>query len=75
MNIVDVMIYIRNSMNPDKRQKVEDTLRAIDGVIAPRFVANRDKLVIVAYNPEKVQASSFREAFSHMGLEAIFVGM
>lgn len=75
MNITDIMVYFRNSMNPGQQQVVEDALRGIEGVIAPRFVKDKEHILVVAYDPEKVQTSYFRETFTKMGLTGRFVGM
>lgn len=75
MDISDIMIYFNDRMKQGQRNTVEETLRDIDGVIAPRFVTNKEQFLIIAYNPEKVQTSRFQETFAHMDLDARFVGM
>ena len=75
MNISDIMVYFRNNIQPGQRQVVEDILHAIDGVIASRFVKDKDNIMIVAYDPEKVQTSYFKDTFSQMGIQGRFVGM
>lgn len=75
MHMSDTIIYFRKHMGKDQRNMIEANLRMIDGVIAPRFVPNREKLLVVAYNPEKVQAKRFKELLTHMGLEPVIVGM
>jgi hypothetical protein len=75
MNISDVLVHTKSKMNSGQRQAVEQTLREVDGVIAPRFVPNKDQFIIVAYDPEKVQTIGIRDAFNRIGVEASFVGM
>ena len=75
MHISDTIVYFHKHMQPEQRNRIETQLRMMDGVIAPRFVPNKEKLLFIAYNPEKVQAARFREIFSHMGLESSIVGM
>lgn len=75
MHITDTIVYFRKHMRADQRSLVEANLRAIDGVIAPRFIPNKEKLLFIAYNPEKVQASRFKSMLDHMGLDAVIVGM
>lgn len=75
MHMSDTIIYFRRHMGKDQRNMIEANLRMVDGVIAPRFVPNKEKLLFIAYNPEKIQAKRFREIFTHMGLESVIVGL
>jgi len=47
----------------------------MDGVIAPRFVANKNHFLMVAYNPEKMNSDNLHQAFTRMGLQAKLIGM
>jgi hypothetical protein len=75
MNITDILVHVPNTLNPGQRQEVEETLRTIDGIIAPRFVPDREHFMMVAYNPEKMRSENLRQAFTHMGLQARLIGM
>jgi hypothetical protein len=75
MDISDIMVHFNNHIQATQRDNVENTLRAMDGVIAPRFVANKEQFLIVAYDPAKVQTGHFMKTFHDMGLEARFVGL
>ena len=41
MNIGDVLIHINESLNAQQRSTLEEAVRDIDGVIAPRFNQER----------------------------------
>jgi hypothetical protein len=62
-------------MSAEQRQAVVQTLRNIDGVISPRFVANKDRFMMVAFDPATVQTDGLRHAFNRMGLQAKLIGM
>jgi hypothetical protein len=75
MNVTDILVHVHDTLQPGQRREVEDTLRTIDGIIAPRFVPDRDHFMMVAYNPEKMRSDNLRQAFNHMGLQAKLIGM
>jgi carbohydrate-binding DOMON domain-containing protein len=54
MNTTDVTIHINQTISPDLQQKLETTMREIDGVIAPRF--NLPHMLVVLYNAEKTSS-------------------
>ena len=75
MNITDILVHITDTMNQGQRQKVEETLRSMEGIIAPRFVTDRKHFMMVAYNPEKMRSDTLHQAFTRMGLQAKLIGM
>jgi len=52
IDINDVVIHVNESLDTHARRTLEDQMRTLDGVIAPRFNDRRTHLMIVAYNPE-----------------------
>lgn len=54
MDINDVVIHVNESMDEAARHALEEQMRSIDGVIAPRFNQDTTHLMIVAYNPDTI---------------------
>jgi len=54
MNISDTMIHINESLTIEQRSTLEDQLRDIEGVVAPRFSA--DKARSAGYTAQLVGA-------------------
>lgn len=75
MNIIDILVHIRSNLNVEDRDTVEQQLREVDGVIAPRFTENNDHLLMVAYNPAKVNTGGLLDKVTEMGLDARLVGL
>lgn len=75
MNIVDTMIYIKNHLDTEQRHRIEGELRNLDGIVTPKFSGHRDKLLLVAYNPEKLNSAGLLRRITDMGLEARLVGL
>lgn len=53
MNIGDVMIHIAEPLSAEARSSLEDTLRRVDGVIAPRFNPSKEHLHLGRLRPGK----------------------
>lgn len=62
MQLSDIMIHVTESLSPEARCVLEDTLRDIDGVIAPRFGAGTDHLLLVAFDAERSHATDLLAA-------------
>lgn len=74
MDINDVVIHINESLDSQERQDLEDQMRAIDGVIAPRFNEHATHLMIVAYDPGQLRASEVLGAVCRQGYHAQHCG-
>ena len=52
MNISDILIHINESLNQQQRGALEEVVRDIEGVVAPRFNPGKEHLLLVAFNPD-----------------------
>lgn len=75
MNIADILVHISNALDDDQRRDVVKSLREMDGVISSRFVSNKDRFMMLAFNPEKVKSLGLLAAFDRAGLQARLIGM
>ena len=74
MTISDVVIHVNESLNPQSRHELEDQMRTIDGVIAPRFNERTPHLMIVAYNADNTNAHALLDGVRHNGYSGQVVG-
>ena len=70
MDINDVVIHVNEPLDAQARHALEDRMRAIDGVIAPRFNDRTPHLMIVAYNPDHTHASDLINEVRRQGYTA-----
>ncbi|KOR29875.1 hypothetical protein TI05_14640 [Achromatium sp. WMS3] len=75
MNVSDILIHINNTLNAEQREELQESMRNIDGVIAPRFTANKDHLLLVAFNPDKTSTSALLSKVQSYGYHAQLVGV
>ncbi|MFZ0790242.1 MAG: hypothetical protein WAM94_11545 [Chromatiaceae bacterium] len=75
MRISDVMIHIQEPLSTAARSSLEDTLRGVDGVIAPRFGAGTEHLLLVAFDADRVRPADLLAAVTQAGGHAQLVGL
>lgn len=74
MNISDTMIHINESLTIEQRSTLEEQLRDIEGVVAPRFSADKTHLLLVAFVPEKTSSFALLNKARSAGYTAQLVG-
>ncbi|MCW8956645.1 MAG: hypothetical protein OQL09_07160 [Gammaproteobacteria bacterium] len=75
MNIVDVLIHVNEALDNKQRVQLEQTMRDLDGVIAPRFNPEHPHLMLVAFNPKHVQSRTLLQQVSSVGYHAQLIGV
>jgi hypothetical protein len=74
MDINDVVIHADETLDARARQVLEDQMREIDGVIAPRFNNRRTHLMIVAYDPDQTSTMTLLDTVRGQGYHAQHCG-
>lgn len=75
MNMSDVLIHVNESTEASGRFHLEETLRDVAGVIAPRFSPGHDHLMFVAYDPDSTTAAAILGQVRNLGYGAQIVAM
>ncbi len=75
MNLSDVLIHINDSLNKPQQAALEEAMRDIDGVIAPRFNPGTDHLLLVAFNPDVTSSAALFARVTALGYTAQLVGV
>ncbi len=75
MNVVDVLIHVNNRLDNNQRVQLEQTMRDLDGVIAPRFNPDHPHLMLVAFNPQHVQSKTLLQHVKSVGYQAQLIGV
>lgn len=74
MYINDVVLHVNETLDERARHELEDQMRTIDGVIAPRFNDRRTHLMIVAYDPDRTSTGSLVKEVQRRGYHAQHCG-
>ncbi|MDY6991644.1 MAG: hypothetical protein SVR94_03425 [Pseudomonadota bacterium] len=71
--LCDTMVHINDNLNLEQKQALEEKMRQIPGVIAPRF--NKDHLLSISYNSDNLQAQTLLTTVQQQGYQAQLVGL
>lgn len=74
MNICDILIHIDESLSEQQQSTLEDAIRQIEGVVAPRFNPGKEHLMLVAFNPDITRAATLLNKVQSAGYSAQLVG-
>ena len=75
INLVDLTLHIDENLSPEQRETVEESLRALDGVVS---VHNSDKtphLTTVQYNPDNMDSQRILRRLTDQGVHVQLVGL
>ncbi len=73
--VADVLVHVTDTLGGSDRETLEEDLRSVPGVIAPRFNRTRDHLLLVAYDPKEVTAHQILAAVQEKVANAHLVGL
>ena len=74
MSINDVVIHVDETLDDQARHTLEDQMREVDGVIAPRFNDRKIHLMIVAYDPDRISTMTLLDMVRGQGYHAQHCG-
>jgi len=73
--IADVTIHIDESIDPEARVSLENRLLALDGVAAASSHNGTSHLLVVKFDPERLQSHDILHAVIATGLHAELIGL
>lgn len=74
MDISDVLIHIDQALSVAEKHALEEKMRAIPGVVAPRFNPGHDHLLLVAFDPARSKTSVMLDIVRAGGYRAQLIG-
>ena len=75
MDISDVLIHVNETIEGSGRFRLEESLRDVAGVVAPRFSPGHDHLMFVAYDPDSTSAAAILGQVRELGYGAQIVAI
>lgn len=75
MHLADIVIHINEGLESVEQVSIEEKLRKIHGVIAPRFNDGLPHLLLVSYDPQSVNSMSLLNQVVDSGYHAQLVGL
>jgi hypothetical protein len=75
IKLVDVTVHIDETVDHATRERIGDSLRALDGVVAAASHDERPHLMVVEYNPDRVSSQAILARVRSEGVHAELVGL
>ena len=75
IQLADVTVHIDENLDAALRARIEEKGRAVEGVVSFHNPEDRSHLVVVEYNPERVNSSAILEAVKGEGVHAELIGL
>ena len=73
--MADVTIHIAEETEHDERERLQDGLRGLEGVLAASSHDERPHLMVVEFDPRKVRSHQLLERVTNSGLHAKLIGL
>jgi len=75
MQMADVMVHIDETVDPERRAKIADTVRAHKGVMAVAHHDEKPHLMIIEYDPDAVTSQQLLQVVLGQGVHAELIGL
>lgn len=75
IQLADVVVHIDQTLELDRRTRIEEELRAIDGVVSVHNPDDRPHLTIVEYNPDRTGSAAILDRVTTQGVHAELIGL
>ena len=75
IQLADVTVHIDQTLEPQQRARVEDALRAVDGVVSVHIPDQRPHLAVVGYSPQKTTSGLILNTVTSQGVHAELIGL
>jgi hypothetical protein len=75
IQLADVTLHIDQTLEREQRARVDDALRAIDGVVSVHNPDQRPHLAVVGYNPQRTSSEVILNTVTSQGVHAQLIGL
>ena len=75
MQMSDVLIHVKETIEDAGRFRLEESLRNVKGVVAPRFSSGHNHLMFVAYDSDSTSAAAIVGQIHERGYGAQIVAI
>jgi len=75
MNVADTLIHVDEDLDISAREKIEESMRDLPGVIATRFNSGKEHMLSVAFDPEGTHEIDLLKSVRKLGYHAELIGL
>ncbi|MBT8134938.1 MAG: ATP-binding protein [Gammaproteobacteria bacterium] len=74
-NLVDVTVHIDEDLSPEVRLTIEDSIRALDGIVSVHNSTRTPHLTIVEYDMDEMDSQRILKRVTDQGVHAELIGL
>jgi hypothetical protein len=74
-NLVDVTVHIDENLSPEVRLTIEESIRALDGIVSVHNSSKTPHLTVVEYDMDEMDAHRILKRVTDQGVHAELVGL
>jgi cell division protein FtsX len=75
IKLVDLTVHIDENLSPEQRIDIQDSIRALDGVVSVHGSSKTPHLTVVEYNPEAMDSKRILKRITDQGAHAELIGL
>jgi len=75
INLVDLTVHIDENLSPEQRIEIQDSIRALDGVVSVHGSSKTPHLTVVQFNPDEMDSQKILKRITNQGVHAELIGM
>ncbi|MCW8962196.1 MAG: ATP-binding protein [Gammaproteobacteria bacterium] len=75
INLVDLILHIDEDLSTEQRGTIEESLRALDGVISVHNADKTPHLTVVEYDPAAMDSQKILRRVTDQGVHAELAGL
>jgi len=75
ITLVDLTVHIDENLSPEVRITIDDSIRALDGVVSVHGSSKTPHLTVVQYNPDKMDSQRILKRITDQGVHAELIGL
>jgi cell division protein FtsX len=75
IKLVDLTVHIDENLSPEQRIDIQDSIRALDGVVSVHGSSKTPHLTGVEYNPEAMDSKRILKRITDQGAHAELIGL
>ena len=75
IKLADITLHIDENLNSEQRETVEESLRALDGVVSTHNSEKTPHLTVVKYNPDIIDSQRIIKRITVQGAHAELIGL
>ncbi len=75
ITLVDIVLHVDENLSAEQKETLEESLRALDGVVSVHNSEKKTHLTNVQYNPDQMDSKRILKRVTDQGAHAELIGL